>query len=572
MAGLPQPSAAEVRAALERILASRCFEQASRSSKFLRFVVEQTLAGQGDRLKGYTVAIEVFGRSPDFDAQSDPLVRVEAGRLRRRLTEYYAEEGRNDTVRIELPRGGYSVAASYHPAPAEVLLGPMPEASPEQNDAASNRRKWRRIRSVLIAVVVLAGLAFFWRQLEVARESGNSPPAVAASARASGKPPIVVLPFEDLGGGEPAMGELAAALREEILLLFDDPEVFVVATQTVADSAASAGSANAFVLSGSVRAAGEQVRVTVRLLAPGSGTQIWSAAYDESMGALRESAGQRALARRVAAVAEPYGPIFDAEAERVRTVAAADTTLFDCVVKYYEFRRLLDRARHADALACFERATQREPSSAEAWGLLSLLAAEQYAHGYLAAVPNAPLDAAREAARRAMDIDGGNLHANLALAGAQFFGGEDFRGVAERVLQTWPDNGEAHGFLGALFILAGDTARGVALVDTAIAATEQAPSGYFATRALGALREQRMDDALAAALRIDSPDWPLGQVIVTAVAALAGRADLATRARARVLALDPAIDSSFPEALRRWQVEPVLAAEITRGFAEAARL
>jgi hypothetical protein len=123
-----------------------------------------------------------------------------------------------------------------------------------------------------------------------------------------------------------------------------------------------------------------------------------------------------------------------------------------------------------------------------------------------------------------------------------------------------------------LFILSGDTARGLALVDSAIAATEQAPSGYFAARALGALREQRIDDALASALRIDSPDWPLGQVIVTAVAALAGRADLATRARARARALDPAIDTSFPEALRRWQVEPVLAAEVARGFAEAARL
>lgn len=571
-AGLPEPSAVEVRAALERILASRCFEQAARSSKFLRFVVEQTLAGQGDRLKGYTVAIEVFGRSPDFDAQSDPLVRVEAGRLRRRLTEYYAEEGRNDAVRIELPRGSYSIAASYHPPPAEVLLGPMPSSGvAEQGDSASNRRKWRRIRSVLIAVVALAGLAFFWRQLEVARQSGTAPSAIAARERSTGKPPIVVLPFEDLGG-ERALGELAAALREELLLLLDDPEMLVVATQSAADPTPGASGARAFVLSGSVRATGDQVRVTARLLAPGSGTQIWGAAYDESMGTLREPAGQRGLARRIAGFAEPYGPVFEAEVERVRTVAVADTTLFDCVVKYYEFRRLLDRARHADAFACLERATQREPGSAEAWGLLSLLAAEQYAHGYLAQVSGSPLDRAREAARRAMDINGGNLHANLALAGAQFFGGENFRGVAERVLQTWPDNGEAHGFLAALFILSGDTSRGLALVDTAIAATERAPSGYFATRALGALREQRMDDALASALRIDSPDWPLGHVIVTAIAALAGRADLATRARSRALALDPAIEASLPEALRRWQVEPVLAAEIARGFAEAARM
>ena len=111
-AGPTQPSPAEVRAALERVLASRCFEQAARSSGFLRFVVEQTLAGQGDRLKGYTIGVEVFGRPPDFDAQTDPLVRVEAGRLRRRLIEYYSDEGRDDPVRLDLPRGSYFVVSS----------------------------------------------------------------------------------------------------------------------------------------------------------------------------------------------------------------------------------------------------------------------------------------------------------------------------------------------------------------------------------------------------------------------------------------------------------------------------
>ena len=79
-----KPSASEARAALERILASRCFQQAGRASDFLRFVVDQTLAGGGQRLKGYTIGVEVFGRPVDFDAQSDALVRVEARRGVRR--------------------------------------------------------------------------------------------------------------------------------------------------------------------------------------------------------------------------------------------------------------------------------------------------------------------------------------------------------------------------------------------------------------------------------------------------------------------------------------------------------
>jgi adenylate cyclase len=561
-----------VHAELERILSSRCFEQAARSSKFLRYVVEQTLAGQGDRLKGYTIAIEVFGRSQDFDAQSDPLVRVEAGRLRRRLTEYYADEGRNDPVRIELPRGSYNVTSSYHPPAAEVLLGPMPESAPVDNEAARNRRRWRRIRSVLIAAVLLGGVGVvLLQQLELSRLASDPVRAARSSVRIPGKQPIVVLPFDDLGG-EPAVGALAATIREELLLLLDDPELFVVATQTGAAAAGNvaADELDGYVLSGSVRATGEAIRVTARLVEPGTGRQIWSDAYDAPRASLDDPAEQRALARRIAAVAEPYGPIFASEIERVSALPAAELTVPDCVLKYYEFRRLFDRPRYVDALACFQAATQREPSSAEAWAVLSILEAEQPRHGYdQAGAPT--LDHAREAARRAMDIDGDNLHANVALLATQFFGGEDFRAVAERMLRTWPDNAEAQAYVGFMLVAAGDTARGRALVERAIASTQRAPSGYHSTLALAALREGNVDEALASALRIDSPDWPIGHIVVAAVAALAGRADLAARARARAIELDPALPAGLAEVTASWRLEPTLAGLIQRGFDEAGR-
>ncbi len=130
-----KPSAAAVRAELERILASRCFQQAVRASHFLRFVTEQTLVGGGQRLKGYTIGVEVFGRPADFDAQSDALVRVEAGRLRRRLVEYYASEGENDPIRIELPRGSYAV--EYH----FVNAGAAPVPAPGSRARARARRR-----------------------------------------------------------------------------------------------------------------------------------------------------------------------------------------------------------------------------------------------------------------------------------------------------------------------------------------------------------------------------------------------------------------------------------------------
>jgi hypothetical protein len=85
------------------------------------------------------------------------------------------------------------------------------------------------------------------------------------------------------------------------------------------------------------------------------------------------------------------------------------------------------------------------------------------------------------------------------------------------------------------------------------------------------LRERKYDEALALALRMDSPDWPLSYIILSAAGSLGGRADLAARAREHLVELEPAIATKLPELLRRWRVEPVLADELERGFAAAAR-
>jgi len=101
------PNSAEVRAALERIAGSLQLRTSPRLVAFLRHVVERTLAGRCAEIKSYTIAVEAFGRNPSFDPQADPIVRVEAGRLRHALAHYYADAGRNDPLVIELPRGSY---------------------------------------------------------------------------------------------------------------------------------------------------------------------------------------------------------------------------------------------------------------------------------------------------------------------------------------------------------------------------------------------------------------------------------------------------------------------------------
>ena len=97
----------EIYRQLDRICASRAFRGSLRLTRFLRFTVETALVGKSDTIKAYTIAVEALGRDANFDPQSDPIVRVEAGRLRQALARYYAGAGRNDPVLIEFPRGTY---------------------------------------------------------------------------------------------------------------------------------------------------------------------------------------------------------------------------------------------------------------------------------------------------------------------------------------------------------------------------------------------------------------------------------------------------------------------------------
>jgi hypothetical protein len=92
---------------LERVLASPGFARNERLSRFLRYIAQEELNGRGSELKESLIGVEVFGRKPGFDPKQDSTVRSEAARLRARLAEYYDDDGKSDTLVIELPKGGY---------------------------------------------------------------------------------------------------------------------------------------------------------------------------------------------------------------------------------------------------------------------------------------------------------------------------------------------------------------------------------------------------------------------------------------------------------------------------------
>jgi serine/threonine-protein kinase len=221
---------------LEKIVASPAFQGSGRMCRFLRFAVEHTLSGGGASLKEYLLGITIFDRDESFDPRVDPIVRVEARRLRAKLKLYYETDGREDALIIELPTGSY-----------------VPRF---------------RLRS--------AG-----------GEPEPAPVTVATAAQTN----IAVLPFANLSPG-PDTEYFSDGLTEELIHALTKVEgLRVVAWSTAAklkdrqdDIYAIGRQLNVgAVLVGSVRSSGGRLRIMARLVDTGTGYYLWSETYDRQV-------------------------------------------------------------------------------------------------------------------------------------------------------------------------------------------------------------------------------------------------------------------------------------------------
>ncbi|WP_162931573.1 hypothetical protein [Mesorhizobium sp. DCY119] len=179
---MPQnkPAAPAVLETLEKLLASETFGRSERARKLLRYLVEQEQAGRADRLKGFAIAVDVFGRDAGFDSSADAVVRVQAGRLRELLGQYFATEGASDLIRITIPRGSYVPAyeiafdATVKPAPKIptldepiVLAQPQIQADTPPADAGQPPAFIAAAQPLPPASQVMRHLWFFWGAMAV---------------------------------------------------------------------------------------------------------------------------------------------------------------------------------------------------------------------------------------------------------------------------------------------------------------------------------------------------------------------------------------------------------------------
>jgi TolB-like protein/Tfp pilus assembly protein PilF len=387
---LSKDGAERIRQQLSRIMASATFQKVDRLKRFVNFIVVEAVAGRGDQLKEYVVGTEVFGKDQSFDPRNDPIVRVQARRLRARLDQYFREEGEADEFIIELPKGGY-----------------VPVFKP--------------------------------------RPSREAPKLAAAPL--VGQNCVAVLTFAD-HSPEAALAHVGKGIRQEIVhQLTQNPALHVMAwdpseslgTRDRREHSRTLGAA--MLISGSVTLSGKRMRVTTQLIDTVSGCYKWSESTEHpanDLFALQTAVAQAVSARLRADV--PAAPPVVATGRPAVNLAAHNL--------YRQGRYHLEQRSEEGLLKAkdfFQKALVEDPQYAlalsglaDAYGLLT---------HYGVLPPDDAWAKAASSAEAAVMLDGASAEARTSLAHVKSTQGWDWRGAEQefqRAIAIDPRYATAH--------------------------------------------------------------------------------------------------------------------------------
>jgi TolB-like protein/Tfp pilus assembly protein PilF len=352
-------SSKAVQAQVEKILSSDLFANAGNLSRFLRFIVEQTLAGQGEHLKEYRIGVEVFGRGDRFDPKEDTIVRVQARNLRAKLANYYGSVGMKDPVIIELPKGTYA---------------PVFRSQPVRSDQPE-RHRFALYLGLILVLAIAAGA--YW--------------AKHRSVRGKIQPSLLVWPFADDGSDDGASyfangisSDLTTALASTGAV-----RVVRVPARLTSDESAALRSAkefhNEFLLTGIANATNGKVRLSINLSRTADGSRIWNRKFE------RPSADISAvLEETVRAV------LRELQINRPKRRLLL-TSRISSLENYNRYHRALHLSA-TDAIPLLEEVVAHDPIYAPAFARLALVYANVGTHDAVAK--------ARSAATRALQLDG----------------------------------------------------------------------------------------------------------------------------------------------------------------------
>lgn len=291
------PERAVIENQLERLFASEEFASAPKMRALLRYLVDATLAGDVERLKGYAIGVDVFERGVDFDPATDPIVRVQAGRLRKLLDSYYNTSGKGDPLRIDIPKGGYIVELHEAGGVASSVVEPAPDAAAPLEAVprapAVPPPFGRPPFTTWIAAGALGLLALFAGHAIL---QSPEPPATgtAATDTAPGTVDAItlaVLPFTDMSKEAPSVA-FADGMTDALTTALARVKSISLASRTSAFQYREATDLRRigsdlgvrYVVEGSLQRDGERTLVNVQLIDTASGAHIWAQDYRRTAG------------------------------------------------------------------------------------------------------------------------------------------------------------------------------------------------------------------------------------------------------------------------------------------------
>lgn len=581
------PSDEEVRRELSTLLGRAEFHTSERNRRFLSHIVEETLQGRADRIKAYSIAIAAFDRSDDFDPLTDPIVRIEAGRLRRSLEIYYLTAGKSDRVRIDMPKGSYVATFRYADQTRVENLNSLPLPTAEETWAVQPQRpepasslptliaKCARNPSIWVTAAVLAMVVailtatYAWNRYEDR--------SVVAVARG---PSVVVLAFENVGAGS-SLDFVARGLTFEIinsLTRFSD--LFVFGPETafeISEPELRATSLQAlqpdYILYGSVYSTDETLRVSAILADAGTKRSVWSTKLDRDLSTASLLSIQSDIAEQVAsAIGQPYGAVFNLTAEDIATRPLTNLRSYECVVRFRQRWREYDQRDYGDMRACLEQTIAADPYYARAYASLALLDLDTVRFGFgKDRIKVDPLQEAADLALQSIELDPREPDGYLALSMAYWYL-QDYEAsiaAAKRGLAVDPHNADLMAELGLRYSYLEKWSLSRPLIAEAFARNPATPSGYRIATFSYHYMHGDYQAALREALQVKARYVLYGHLATAAAYGQLGDKANAGAALAGVLKIEPSYGDRVADDLGKRGVSPRIVHAIVDGLMKA---
>jgi TolB-like protein len=539
------PDAPQVLDALRKIIAHTSPDTTERSRRLLEYLVTEELEGRGSRIKAYSIATEVLGRPSSFDPQKDPIVRIEAARLRRVLEHYYLTEGHEDAVIIEIPKGAYVPHFRFRGADGRAQA-PASRDTPEVPAA-------RLVPTLLAAGIgtVFLVVALVWMGAVLLRPSEEA----ASELRV---PALIVKPLTDLAHStESAL--IAQGLTERIIEKTSRFKELAVIAADGEHSHIPAAEAR-YEFGGTLRTEGERLLVQTRLADRTDGRVIWADSFDVELKPQQLFNVELQIADQIATrIAEPTGVVFESERRMLLDTPPESWSAYYCMLTAYAYRANYAADQHAPVRACLERAVAAHPDYATAWALLSLAYLDEARFFYPPPPGNdlPSLTRAYETARRAVTLDPANIRGQQALMMALFFRGDFVSAinVGSQALALNPNDIEFKGDFGYRLAMSGQWDEGCKLIHEALKGSARKIAYYKIAVALCHYFRNDPEQAAIVIRDADAVENPVYHVIAAALMAEAGETDEAKQHVAW-------LEKEVPEQLSRFI--PAIAQRLAR--------